>query len=538
MRYAKNVAVASLLLFGAAACGDLEVDNTLAPDADRALANPGDVASLIGGSWATWWNMTYNFNGAAPMLSTMSFQHSAWPANFGMVHYSSIPRVPVTNSTAHDFYGNWANMYTWGYRTIAAANDGLRAIYGGIDLGEDAAMAEAFARFMQGLGYGSLALIFDQGSIVDETTDLTGDLPAVGYQEMMDAAIGYLDQAIAIASANSFEVPSAWTHSEATLTSALLARVASSYKARFRAGVARTPEERAAVDWNAVLADVNAGVTSDFNYEFDGTGNSWNASVYYGLLFGWGQMNYFVHGMADQSGRYQEWLSIPVADRVPDLPSGPFLIDTPDLRFPQGATQMEQIEDGAERSGQVRFRIPHSASGTPLHFQGAVGSQWGRPDRGTWRWSYYRDARTAPMVDVGVSPDIAMAEMNTLAAEAHYRLGNPGAAAELVNITRTAAGLNATDAAGTNTSCVPRLPDGTCGDLFEMMKWEKRMEAGHNSGYLSALWYFEGRGWGDLMQGTILNWPVPARDAELAGLPIVEYGGSMEWGAPVGTYGY
>jgi hypothetical protein len=75
-------------------------------------------------------------------------------------------------------------------------------------------------------------------------------------------------------------------------------------------------------------------------------------------------------------------------------------------------------------------------------------------------------------------------EQNLLKAEAQYRLNNHAAAAALVNVTRTAAGLNATDANGTNSSCVPRLPDGSCGGLLEMIKWERRMTSSHNASYL------------------------------------------------------
>lgn len=523
MRYTKMFTVAALLLFGAAAC-DLDVDNLNAPEAERALSNPGDVESLISGAWTTWWTMTYHYDGAGPMLSTASFQHSAYPANFGMVHYSMIPRVPTTNDPAHGFYSQFANMFTWGYRAISAVNDGLRALdAGSVDLADDEARARAFGKFVQGLSYGYVALMFDRGPLVDETTSLEEGVVYADYRELMDAALGYLDEAIAIANANNFTIPSSWMLQDGPVSSETLAQLAHSYQARLRAAVARTPEERAAVEWQAVLNDVNAGLQEDFEYTYDGSGFAWHPALYYSLLGGWSQLNYMVHGMADQSGQYQEWMSLPIDQRAPDLASGPFLIDTPDERFPEGATVEEQ-----QANPGTRMIVPANP-----------GAQWGRPDRGTWRWSYYRDVRDwVAAAYVGSSPDITTEEMRLLAAEAHYRMGDRATAADLINVTRTAAGLNATDAGGTNTDCVPRLPDGSCGDLFEMLKWEKRMDASHNAGLMIATWYFEGRGWGDLMQGTPLQWPVPALVAELDNEPINEYGGSLEWAAPVGTYGY
>lgn len=525
MRYRKFIAAASLLLLMVAGCGDLNVTNLNDPEAKRALANPGDVESLIVGAWNSWWVMTYHYYGAGPWLSTTSFQHSAYPANFAMVHYSAIPRVPTTNDPAHAFYDQLANPYGWAFEGIAAANDGLRAIFAGsVDLGDDAIRAEAFARFAQGLGYGYLAMLYDRAPIVDETTDLTQPVEFVGYDDVLDAALGYLDEAIAIASANQFEIPASWIYTGAARDQDWLVEYMHSYKARLRAAVARTPAERAAVNWQAVLDDVGDGVTSDVDFVFTGGGYQWAPALYYTLLSGWSQMNYMVHGMADQSGKYQEWMALGIDARHPDLPSGAFLMDTPDTRFPQGATLADQ-----QANPGTRMIVP----ATP-------GAQWGRPDRGTWRWSYYRDVRQpVPTAYVGSAPDVTVAEMRLLEAEARFRLGGQmDAVAQLINVTRVAAGLNATDAAGTNTSCVPKLPSGTCGGLFEMLKWEKRMEAAHNVGHMIAPWYFDSRGWGDLMQGTILQLPIPATYAELASEPIVDYGSSFDFGAPVGTYGY
>jgi hypothetical protein len=50
----------------------------------------------------------------------------------------------------------------------------------------------------------------------------------------------------------------------------------------------------------------------------------------------WHQMPYYIIGMADVSGGFDAWLASTAT------PSTPFLIVTPDLRFPQGATRAEQ----------------------------------------------------------------------------------------------------------------------------------------------------------------------------------------------------
>ena len=42
--------------------------------------------------------------------------------------------------------------------------------------------------------------------------------------------------------------------------------------------------------------------------------------------------------------------------------------------------------------------------------------------------------------------------------------------------------------------------------MMEAMKWEKRMELAYN--YMGA-WFFDSRGWGDLVKDTPLHYPVP-----------------------------
>jgi hypothetical protein len=219
-------------------------------------------------------------------------------------------------------------------------------------------------------------------------------------------------------------------------------------------------------------------------------------------------------------------------DRHPNLADNqtddPFLIMTPDQRFPQGATiAAQQASDG------TLYEIPTASGG--------YGAQWNRPDRGSFRWSYYRYVANNEWLVAANRTDyheITVAEMDLLKAEAAYRGGNLGAAATLINKTRTAAGLNATDASGTNTSCVPKMANGQCGNLLEMLKWEVRLETIYQ-GLHMAPWYFHARGWGDLAEGSFLQLPVPGQEAELLGIPSYTFGGpGGEGSAPVGTYGY
>lgn len=499
------VLAATLLLTGAAGCVDLDVTNPNQPDAGRALRTPGDVESLMAGAFRQWWNAEQREISVGMMLSVQSFQHSAFPANWGMYLYSEYPRTAIQNDPAHQFYLHWGNAWSYNYRGVSAIRDGLLAINSGqVDLAGNTNRAKAWGKFMQGLHHGSIALLFDQGFIVDETTDMATIEPQP-YTAVMAAALKYLDDAIALTN-TPFTIPADWTSVE--MSNVQLRRLAYSYKARLRAGMARTQAEAATVNWAAVIADANQGITSDWNMNIDWV--SWENYTGYYMTWeaSWSQMHYQILGMADQSGKYQTWINLPIAQRHPNLPGGvAFTIITPDNRFPQGATL------AAHRANPGRY------------YQAQAATTWGQPGRGTHRWSYYSDQRYRDWrANDGPFTWFTLEELNLLKAEAHFRLGQLQQAADLINLTRVAAGLNATDAAGTNTSCVPKLPSGACGGLFEMLKWEYRLET-QFQGMFGAQWFFLARRWNDLYKGTQLEFPVPCREMQIMLQECYTFGG-------------
>lgn len=512
-----------------AGCTDLTVPNTNDPNADRAVADLGTAEALIAGGFATWFSGTYRYGGAGLMLSTASFQHSTpWACGGG--EYSWIPRTPLINDPAEPncgaFFQPWFDYYT----ALKGVADGLGWLEDNPVVGEGDAparrRARAVARLVQGLAHGHLALLYDRAFVSHERSPIEGREP-VPYEALMDTALAFLDQAARLAEGETWpDVPGQWM--SVPVSPDQLARLARSWAARLRAAVARTPAERAAVDWSAVIADVEAGITASWVMDMDPNRGFHNAVIDYGTYPGWAMETYFIIGMADQSGSYQRWLDMPLADRRPHPDSDgdgdidPILVRTPDTRFPSGATIAEQ-----QASPGSVYAIP----------DWGIGNVWARPDRGTWRWSYYWHLDTAPYSywEDFHWPEIPLAEMRLLRAEGLLRLGDAATAATLVNISRTANGLAATDAAGTNSDCVPRLPDGSCGDLMEMLKWEKRLET-HMKGLHSAPWYFDGRGWGDLYAGTVLHFPIPCADlAILDMLPCYTFGGVGGDGASPGS---
>ena len=114
-------------------------------------------------------------------------------------------------------------------------------------------------------------------------------------------------------------------------------------------------------------------------------------------------------------------------------------------------------------------------------------------------------------------------EMDFLIAEAEFRLGNLGAVRDIINQTRVANGeLPPVTTAGVpvSNSCVPRRGDGECGDLFDALMYEKRIET-----YATGISFFDLRGWGCLLEGTLLHLPPPGRQLALQGKAIYSFGG-------------
>jgi hypothetical protein len=280
--------------------------------------------------------------------------------------------------------------------------------------------------------------------------------------------------------------------------------------ARFRADVARSKAERAAVDWAQVAADADAGITADFLVTVGGS-TGWNIglqSSQFHVSAAWAQLTMMYNGFADIGGAYAEWIATPVLFRSP-LNDG-FVLITPDKRWPQGATHAAQRTAGPTGSGQ-----PPSYTTYPynrVRTEWSPGDPWGESWYSSYRYKYIRNNSST-----GPFPDFLKAEVNLLGAEAYLRLGDMTKGLAKLNISRVAAGLPTLTGTSINdpvpgADCVPRIPVAptyttlACGSIFEALKYEWRMEMAYNR--LGA-WFFAHRGWEDLVTGSPLFYPVP-----------------------------
>ncbi len=539
-----RVLSASLVLM-AAACNDpLDVKNTDNPDIERVFSAGPTIEQTLGSGYQQCRNSLHR-NGLYTQVETMSFESYSQLNNFFMGPRGALPRAPILNNrTASSVFNEFSSLGRQS-RVMANAMTSLDALLkDGGTLGSAAQdiRARAWGYFVVGCNLGFLALTYDSAGVVTPGFSLKGDsVPELSaYPDVMKAAIEMLDSAVTIAGrpaatgAGGFPTPVAWMSGTA-LSRDDFVRYVRSYRARFRAGVARTPAERAAVNWDAVIADATNGITGDVLVTV-GASTGWNIGFESNQMHvdaGWHQMTPMIFGMADVSGGYDAWLAKPLLQR--DY----FLIVSPDKRWPQGTTRAQQQTNSPIPSSHTS--LPYIANRTG---QDTPGDPWG-----TSYYNFHRFRYINRSSNTGNLPDFVKAEVDLLAAEGYIRTGNIAAAAAKIDISRTRAGLpplvgavnTLTDPVPGAASCVPRVPQPpsftstACGTILEAMKYEKRMETAFQT---FGAWYFDSRGWGDLAVNTATQYPVPFEELDARGHPFYDLGGGGLSSAAKGTYGF
>ncbi len=505
-------AVAALAVaFVFSGCQDesfLDTTNLNQPDESRALASPSDVESLVKGAAVSYF-AAHDYGGYEHLLVSSDVMTCSW-GNALMKESSSEPRVALPNTTSHSYAyaieNNWYRMY----RAISSANDGLRAIEGGMQIGDNGADNErvkAFAKLIQGMGHGLLACFYDKAFIFDETVDLNTDvLELKPYTEVMAVAIAQLEEAASIASANSFTMDGWWNG--LTHTNEDLAKIAHSFAARYLAQVARDPAERAAVDWSKVITHVSQGITESLSPHGDGY-NNW---IHSGQEFhndrgrSWARMDYKFIGGADASDGYKDWLATDVQSRTE------FFMDISDQRVTTGE---DADGDGLDDEGL---------------YAGARGPSPFRANRGTYhfsRYSFHRYEEFAGGGYVAPIPILTSAEMDFLHAEALLHQGKGDEAAAIIDKYHADLGGYPTSvgAAVGSISDVMGPIDGPVspGSLWSILKYNKMMEIALTG---AGVEFYDVRGWGDLTAGTAIHHPVPAKELGVLQKELYTFGGS------------
>jgi hypothetical protein len=504
------------------------------------FAEPAAIEQALGSSYQLCRNQAITTD-IHQQMSVMGLERYSQLGNFLMGVRGAIPRSPILNNRSAsqaqpETFAGWSRQARFTANAIQALDRHLET---GRTLGSPAQdlRARAMGFFGVGCNLGWLAMVYDSASVVNHLMDAQ-DVPTLsGYGTVMSAALANLDSAVSLAQQpassgpGGFPVPAQWFSGNA-LTAEHFVRLVRSYRARFRAGVARTPEERTAADWNAIIADAENGLNSDLVVRV-GTGTGWNFKGSFIALDVGNQMPLFLWGFADISGAYSAWIARPFSER------SEFLVVTPDRRWPSGLTRQEQA--AASRETGTYSALPYVTYASNL----VTGEAWGIS-----QYVYTRYGYVARAGGVGSTPDFLKTELDLLAAEGHIRTNSLTRAAALIDLSRVSRG-GLPPLSGTITSlaqavpgaeqCVPRLPQPpafnstACGTILEALKYEKRIELAFLP--LGAL-YFDARGWGDLVEDTPLEYPVPVLELDARNLPHYNLGGGGKSSARRGTYGF
>ena len=443
---------ATAAILGAVGCtGDLNVVNPNAPDAKRAFSDPATIQAVVGGAFRTMFVAKESYDGAL-LLSTMADNYVSIWNNFQIRYYTGMCSQTGAYSGQCDCPERcgWQNALTsaqyiqielfWYayYSALSSANDGLIAIRrDGVLIGTPAntKMVETAAQMAQGMAFAEIAKNYDQGFIVTEETDLSdpASLPLATAAEMRDEAIKQLDEAYALATANSFTTPSSWTGAVngPVYTNVELAQAIRTIEADLLAYAPRDAAANDAVDWAKVASYASQGLaTKDFGFYQD-----WNA--FYSGIKDWGNQA----GDVRVHTRVSALITTNHLSPLP-LPQGnPYPVISADKRVGDGSWESEDDITGG---------LTHAQTGNGGSYIAFAGSGNPRPARGGYKWSNLLHIRFAnlvypgsglPGVDgLGFVPVYTADQNRLLWGEALARTGNLGLAADKINVTRVGHG--------------------------------------------------------------------------------------------------
>lgn len=526
------------LALGLAACQDLNVTNPNNPEREVVVESAGDIEALIATSFRRWFNLS---QGSAPSiaLSAAADEFSSGFTDFGVQLAGAEPRTALDNDASAPNSPNRGPISTL-FSIISATNIALQAIdrydlrlmSGSTD---NTARGQAFAKFVQGISHSYAALVYDRAWVYSETvdTDTIRFVPGSTqvqdlirpYPEVRDTAVAQLEVALAIAQANAFTLPAGgagdWLPG-VSMSNTEFARLINSFIARTLAYAPRSPAERAQVDWERVIRHIDAGITSDFEplgtpsvvtSVFKNRASRHRTTTPGDFM----RVDYMVVGPADQSASFRNWVATPWANRQPFI-----MQDVRDARI--------LSTPGAACTSNTANSLAVEGSYIGCHLSTVFAA-----DRGLGQRSYYYFHRLGRLTAWESGPLLAMntVEMDLIKAEALIRLGRAAEAVPLINATRVGNGnLPPVTLEGVplvNGNCTPRKLDGTCGSLWDALRYEKRIEG---LGIDGAIAHWDARGWGALVEGTPVHYPMPGNELELLGLPMYTFGGIAGGAAP------
>jgi hypothetical protein len=266
----------------------LDIGNPNAPDKNRAFADPAGLAKLMSGAFRTWVGTRGDYYGALPMTAMADNYTASWN-NAAIRFYSSVgsdcpSRCGWTNSaTAPEAAGGPSVESQWyGYYTVlVSANAVLSGIKNGVCFDDDCTTDstltvrdKAIAKMLQGMAFAGISLVYDQGFVVDENTDLT-NISAIPFNtraEVRDAALQKLEEAWTLAGIGTWTTDGEWAGvgNGQIYSNTQIRQLIRTMQAELVAMWPRNGAENLAADWASVVTYASQGVSSGapFNWEY------------------------------------------------------------------------------------------------------------------------------------------------------------------------------------------------------------------------------------------------------------------------------
>lgn len=532
-----------LALVLAGACNTLNIVDSNDPDKNRALSDPATVEEVGVGAFETWYLTGQGGFGEDQnpglTLSVMARSHVAMWNNYNIRFYTGctnanwdvyttatfgtcgpqtegpyFPRVEWQNNPA-SAQRTQIEAYWYGYyASLASANSVLSSIRNGLIISDSSntKMVETMAVLTIALDWSSLAMNYDQAFIVDYNTDLN-TLQFSPAADVRDSAAAKFDEAIALATANTFAVPGKFFGSPAvSYDNVRIAQIANSAAARNLAYFPRNAAQNAAVDWARVAGYASKGISSGgapFTWTFHQDGcNTWCD-----FLKVWSndvttmRIHTRVAHLMDPATQPDPW------DIT--LNTNP---NSPDKRLGDGT-----FRGDANYAATVLDANPDTTGNGGTDFVWVIGKEFGNKTRGAWHQSAIGQVRYDSFPGCGDNPQgtgspgvldapyMLAAENDLIWAEALIR-GTPQdltTAANLINNSRVGRG---------------GLTPATAGDanLLDELLYEQDVELpGSNTAP-----YYNQRRIDKLEPLTPHEYPVPAKELGVLQLPLYTCGGA------------
>ncbi len=487
----KYIGISSLIII--AGCQELEVPNPNDPGTDS--INDDVISGLASGAMVNVLDAYTLLDNAGDFFP--SNVHLAWTAdhtsmsnNFKSMwsQFKVEPRVAFNNSLTFPDLNIISNPWQDWNAAVAQANQVINIIseVPVADRTDAQSGSLALAYMAKGMALGHLANTFDQAFIVPLDADLLTLDPASvlsPYSQVLGASIEALDEAIAIFESDITYSSPGTTFNGQTYTAAQLGAFANTFAAHYIASNARNQTENANTDWEAVRDYALVGSNEDFIVTDDAQIFSHDFFCLTGLFW------YF---------RLDHRVLRHFNDTYPK-------------RFATEADAIieEDVLTGTGYNGDQRLTEYFTYSSDISFYRLERGPQL--------RSHYYQSQFETFFTEDNCVGDVRYADgyMNQmLLAEAYNELGN------------TAEAIAILDDDANPRNAIGELPDigtATQEEVRQLIWAERDIELPRT---FWGLEHADMRRRGQLQDGTVLHFPVPADELATLGLDVYTFGGA------------